>query len=611
MVPVFCGGPDPFPLADAFAMPTVAEAFALAVQHHQAGNFYQAERIYREILAVDSNHADACNNLASALLQQSKLDEAIHFYREALRLNPHSAAAAFNLGTALERQDKLDEAIRCYQDALLLNPDFAEAWNNLGIAEKNRGRPDEAIHCYRQAVRSKPEFVEAQINLANALRQQAQLEEAAAWYRQALRIKPDFAEVHNALANLLQEQGKPAEAVDSFRQALHWNPSLVEAHSDLANALLNQGKLEEAMAHCLQALRLDPDFPEAHNNLGAVLHSLGRLDEALAHYDRAVVLRPDYADAHWNRSLVWLLRGDFERGWPEYEWRWKRPRVVQRHFTQPLWDGTPLSGRTILLHAEQGLGDTLQFIRFAALLHQGGGKVIVECQPPLLPLLAGLPGIERLVAQSSQLPAFDVQAPLLSIPGLLHISPDTIPAAVPYLHADAALIAHWHRELAQLRGLKIGIAWQGSASFARNFQRSIPLAHFARLGQQKGVHLISLQKGPAADQLRTLGGENTILDLGSRLDEAAGAFVDTAAVMMNLDLVITADTAGAHLAGALGVAVWVALPLVPDWRWLLERDDSHWYPTMRLWRQTRYGHWDDVFDRLAEELRLWRQMPMR
>ena len=320
---------------------------------------------------------------------------------------------------------------------------------------------------------------------------------------------------------------------------------------------------------------------------------------------------------------MWLTRGDFERGWPSYEWRWNQPDSIGRSFTQPFWDGSPLGGRTILLHAELGLGDTIQFIRYVPLVKERGGSVIVECQSALMKLIASAAGIDQLVARGLPLPPFKVQAPLLSLPRIFKTTLDAIPAEVPYLHPDAALVDYWRRELrtsdktpADLGpSFKIGIAWQGNPKYGHDQQRSIAFTHFARLAGVNGIQLISLQKGFGSEQLQCShhasrdDGESAkpsttakVIDLGRRLDETSGAFMDTAAVMVNLDLVITSDTAVAHLAGALGVRVWVALPFIPDWRWLLERQDSPWYPTMRLFRQRRLGDWADVFHRIALEL---------
>ena len=328
------------------------------------------------------------------------------------------------------------------------------------------------------------------------------------------------------------------------------------------------------------------------------LKGQGKLDGAAACCRRALELKPDFAEAHLQQSLLSLVTGDFQRGWTEYEWRWKDKQWQRRNFSQPLWDGQRLEGKTILLHAEQGLGDTIHFVRYVPQVKQRGGTVIVECPKPLLSLLTSGAGIDRLVGRGEELPPFDLQAPLLSLPGIFRTSLETIPADVPYLFADPGLVEHWRRELGSIAGFKIGIAWHGSPKHPNDRNRSIPLASFEPLARCSRVRLLSLQKGTGAEQLQDLAGRIPVADVGSRLDD----FRDTAAVLVNLDLVIACDTAVAHLAGALGVPVWVALPFTADWRWLLDRSDSPWYPTMRLFRQRQPGDWPGVFEDIKAEL---------
>jgi hypothetical protein len=405
------------------------------------------------------------------------------------------------------------------------------------------------------------------------------------------------------LALALAGQGKPAEAIPVYERLLQLTPNQAEAHNSLGAALHDADRLTEAASSYRESLRLKPGFVEAHNNLGLVLGELGRFDEAIAQFEEAVRLMPDYAEAHKNLGLANLTLGRFERGWREYEWRLRCADTTLQPLPQPIWNASDLTGRTILLRAEQALGDTLQFIRFAALVKKRGGRVLVECQPPLVSLLAGCAGIDQLLAQGSVLPEFDVQAGLLSLPRILGTSFEGIPAEIPYLSADAGLVEHWRNELGGVRAFKIGINWQGSVFHRRSRQRSIPLAQMLRLKDIKGVCLFSLQKGAGSEQLSILPHAAAIVDLGKSLDEPTAPFLDTAAVLMNLDLLVTSDTAIAHLAGALGVRVWVALPYCADWRWFLDREDSPWYPSMRVFRQKRFGDWPEVFDRMVAELK--------
>jgi tetratricopeptide (TPR) repeat protein len=540
------------------------------LQYQRSGQLPQAEQIYRQILQSDPANAEAWGHLGGVYLVQGRFGEAVTAFQQVIQRRPPCAEMCNDLGIALAQQERPAEAVASFQQALQLKPVYPEAHNNLGIVLMQQGRLDEAI----------------------------------AHYREALRLKPDYAEAHNNLGLVLARQGNLGDAVAKYSEALQRRPDYAEAHNNVGQALTNQGDLSAAVASYQQALRFKPDYAEAHYNLGLVVGQQQKLKESITHYSEALRLRPDYVEAHWNRGLMWLALGNFEQGWPEYEWRWRLPEFTRPPFCQPLWDGTPLQGRTILLHAEQGFGDTLQFIRYAPLVKQRGGQVLVLCQPPLFRLLAGCSGIDQLTAQGGVLPYFDVQAPLLSLPGIFGTTLATIPAQVPYLSADTLLVEQWRRELEPLSGFKIGIAWQGRPTHKGDRQRSLPLAQFEPLARLPGVRLVSLQVGPGADQVRDLGGRFPLIDLGSRFDPAS--FLDAAAVVTTLDLVITVDSAIAHLAGALGVPVWVLLPVAPDWRWLLERADSPWYATMRLFRQTEPGNWEPVFQRVIREIqRRW------
>jgi hypothetical protein len=372
-------------------------------------------------------------------------------------------------------------------------------------------------------------------------------------------------------------------------------------------AFMHLGRLEQAIACYRQALCLKPDYAEAYNNLGNVFYVKVNLGEAVISYEQAVRLKPEYGRAHVNLAMAWLLTGNFEQGWPEYDWRHRDPKEAARPpLPEPTWDGSRLAGRSILLRTEQGIGDTLHFIRYAPLLKAQGSTVLVECAEELLPLLSNCPGIDLLVPRSSHAAApFDLQVPLLSVPGLLGTTLATIPANVPYLFADAKRVEHWRQELRAVGGFKIGIVWQCNTKLDQRRPmtawRSLPLVEFAPVGRLAGVSLFSLQQGAGTEQMRQVTSLFSITDLGSWIDDGCGAFVATAAVMKCLDLIITCDTSIAHLAGALGVPVWVALPFAPDWRWLLDREDSPWYPTMRLFRQDEPGQWKPVLKRIAHE----------
>jgi tetratricopeptide (TPR) repeat protein len=637
-------------------MTTPANRLALAAQYYGARQFARVEQICRQIVELEPGQAEAWCLLGAAQLGTGAFAEATASFQEALRWTPDYPEAHNNLGIALDRQGLLEPALASYQQALRLRPTFAEAAFNLGHALERQGRAEEALVCYRQAVELRPDYAKAVAGLGSLLGQLGRLDEAVAVLERAAALRPDHAATHNALAVALIRQRRLEAATAAAREAVRLrpddgaahhslgriaflqaqqdmqtgpgqeNPALVrqqldaaaahyrqalaftednaEVHYNLSLALFEGGDLAGAVAHARHALRQKADYAEAEGALGKALAAEGRLEEAAAALDRAVQLRPGDANLQGLRALHWLQMGRFELGWPEYEWRWRGAQAAPGSLSRPVWDGSPLSGRTILLHAEQGLGDTLQFIRYAALVRQRGGRVVVECPRPLLQILACCAGIDQLVAHGEPLPTFDVHAPLLSLPRLLGTTLATVPANVPYVYADAGLVEQWRQRLASPAGFKIGINWRGRTSYREEWHRAVPLAHFEALARLPGVRLVSLQKGSrvAAAELRRLGERVPVTDLGGDLDVTAGAFMDTAAVMRCLDLVISSDTAVAHLAGALGVPVWLALPLPAEWRWLWAREDSPWYPSMRLFRQPQPGAWDAVFERIASEV---------
>jgi tetratricopeptide (TPR) repeat protein len=554
----------------------------------------------RHSFDLGPHNAATYNLRAIRYALEGSLEEALACLEEVLRLQPDSAGARNNLGNVLSLQGRYAEAVASYQQALALRPGFAEAYSNLGNTLSTLGRYDEAmIHC-RQALRLRPDFAEAHNNLGNAYKALGELRRALACYQQALALKPDWVAGRINLGAALARLNNLDEAAAHYREALRLKPDCAEACFKLGSVSILQGKWDDASVAFQRALEHQPNQAKAYYGLGYALGEQGKLEEAASCFQQAVRLRPDDADAHWGLALSWLILGEFEQGWPEYEWRWRLNGWSPRQL--PTLSGmAPLAGRTILLYSEGGLGDTLQFVRYAAVVKQYGGRVIVGCQKSLLPLLASCPGIDRLVGTGSALPPFDLQAPLMSLPRILKTSRSSVPAEIPYLFPDASLQRKWLCRLKRYSGFKIGIAWQGNPRFNRDQQRSIPLVHFAPLARP-GVCLISLQKNQGAEQLHAIADQFPVIDLGDRLDKRSAAFMDTAAVMKNLDLVITSDTAIAHLGGALGVPVWVALSFVPEWRWLLQREDSPWYPTMRLFRQTVAGDWDGVFARMAQEL---------
>jgi hypothetical protein len=424
-------------------------------------------------------------------------------------------------------------------------------------------------------------------------------DEAEAAYREALRLRPDFADAYNNLGNALHALGRPDEAEASLREALRLRPDNAVAHVNFGIVVEALGRLEDAAASYREALRLRPDFPEALNHLGISLFH--RPDEAVACLRRLVAVQPDFVDGQVNLSHALLLDGRFEEGWERYEWRWKTRQMAPlvRNFSVPLWSGEAIGRRTVLLHAEQGLGDTLQFCRYAPLM-ETGARVILEVQAPLVRLLSDLPGVAEVIARGQALPAFDLHCPLLSLPRAFGTRLQTVPAGAPYLAADPVQAAAWGERLAGIAGRRVGLVWAGEPwGDARDARRSVRLATLAPLAQAPGVNFVSLQKGAPAAQAADQPTGMTLFDFTADLAD----FADTAALIENLDLVISVDTSVAHLAGAMGKPVWLLNRFDTCWRWLLNRDDSPWYPTLRQFRQPAPGDWPSVAEAVRDALR--------
>jgi Flp pilus assembly protein TadD len=494
-----------------------------------------------------------------------------------------------------------DAAVDLIQQAIAASPRVPAYHMNLGVALDVLGRDDDAIAAYHQAIKIQPQSAQALCNLGKALGQKGRLAEAIAVCRQALQLQPDFVEARNNLGNALQQSGAHDEAVVVLRRAILLRPNYAEAHGNLGKALLALGAADEAVAELRKSISLRGNAAETHGNLGSALAAIGEVNQAIASFRQAIALNPAFALGHFNLGLMLLLNGEFELGWPEYEWRLRvaefDPPVK---LTQPPWDGTELNGRRILIHAEQGLGDVLQFVRYLPKILERGGQVILHCQRDLHRLLQAFPGITELTSPDQPLPAFDMHCPLLSLPRVFQTNATNIPAAIPYLTADETLSRPWQSRLEKLNGRKVGLVWAGRPAHGNDRNRSIALKQFAPLASAKGIHFISLQKGEAAKQAASPPTGLSLIDWTNDLND----FADTAALVANLDLVITIDSAVAHLAGALGKPVWLLLPWACDWRWMLWRSDSPWYPTLRLFRQRQRGDWSGPIKEIAEALPL-------
>jgi tetratricopeptide (TPR) repeat protein len=508
----------------------------------------------------------------------------------------HAIEAYFQSGVRMHGTGRLKEAEQVYRQVLAAAPGHADSLHMLGVIASQCGQPEAAVACIDRAIALNPSAAMYHVNRANALLALGRLDGAEDGCRTALRLKRNCAEACQVLGHVLCDLGRPEEAIAAYKEALRQRPDLPDLHDNLGLALRQAGRLEEAAEALRQAVAHAPQDVQAQGNLAGLLKELGRLPDAEACYREALRRRPDDPTLHLNLGIVLLLAGRFTEGWEEYEWRFRARAAQIPPSDRPQWSGEPLGGRTLLIRAEQGMGDTIQFCRYVPCVAEQG-QVILEVQPGLRRLTSRLHGNPRLIAVGEAPPRFDLYCPLLSLPRLL----DNTGASVPYLTAEPDRVARWRDRLGP-GACKIGIAWQGNPSSAAEHGRSVPLEHFLPLAQVPGVRLICLQKHDGLDQLKTAPASLQIETIGEAFDDGPNAFIDTAALMQSLDLVVTSDTSIAHLAGALGRPVWVALKHVPDWRWLLSGDDSIWYPTMRLFRQTERGDWGGVFARIADRL---------
>ena len=478
----------------------------------------------------------------------------------------------------------------------------ARALSLLAAIAADAGLTEEGLRWARRAQAADPGSASPHYVAGRLWQDAGRLPEAEASYRSAVALQPAHARAHNNLGCVLHMQGKLEAALVAYRRALDLDPSLPQANQNYASIVRDTGALQRAAEDYLRHTQANPNDALAFNDLGNTLRELGRHDEALAAYGRALALNPGLAEAHFSRSFVQLLQGNYAAGWKEYEWRWRIPafNAPARRFAQPIWDGGALAGGTVLLHAEQGLGDTLQFVRYAPLVAQRCAQVVLECQPELKDLMRGVAGVQRVIARGEILPAFGAHAPLLSLPGIFGTTLDSVPWNGPYVHADAGRRATWREAIASNGSrLMVGLVWAGRPQQWDDRKRSISLAMLAPLAGAGRVTFISLQKGAAAAEAGAPPAGMKLIDLSARIAD----FSDTAALASLLDLVITIDTSVAHLAGAMGLPVWVLTAHAPDWRYHLGRDDNPWYPSMRLIRQERDGDWSGAIGRAAESLR--------
>jgi tetratricopeptide (TPR) repeat protein len=577
----------------------VQQAVQRALAACQRGDLREAQQLCRRVLDAQPSYFDALYLLAIIEGRSGNAQQAVELLSKAVATNPGSADAHFNRGVALGELKRYEEAVASYDRAIALRKDYADAHYNRGVALGALDRHAEALDAYSHAIELRRDFAEAHNNHGFALSRLGRPAEAVTSYERAIALRPQYASAYNNRGNALADLDRRADALASFERAIALKPDYAEACNNRGIVLNDLERRDEALASFDRAIALNADYAEAFYNRGNTLRDMHRHRDAADSYRRAISIRPHYASAHWNLADCHLMLGDFAHGWREYEWRSKLPDGDNaRRFPQPLWLGdAPLPSRTVLLHSERGLGDTLLFCRYAKEVAGLGATVVLEVQPPLLRLLAGFEGVAEIVATGDPLPPFDYHCPLMSLPLAFKTDLDTVPASVPYVRSDPASLAKWQAALGPKRRPRIGLVWSGSMAL-RNDKRSMALADLLPLARD-WAEWVSLQKELNDADASLLAAHPEIRHFGGELTD----FAETAALVDLMDVIVTVDTSVANLAGAMGKPVWVMLPFNPhDWRWMLEREDSIWYPTARLFRQPSEHDWGSVIRRVDDAL---------
>ncbi len=575
------------------------------IAHYELTRFGDALANYDRAISLLPDNADALSNRGNALERLGRREEAVASYNDALKLQqPRHVEALYNRGAVLHKLRRFDEALASYEAALAWRPDYPEALVGRGATLHDRGQFDKALTDYDRAIALSPDDAQALVNRGATLHEMGRSDEARMNFERALACEPDHVEALTNRGVALHDLARYGEALADHEHAIAVRPGDAAVLNNRGITLRKLHRLEEALASYDAALASRPDYAEALTNRGVTLHDLMRFDQALASYDRAIAQRPEDADALFFRGLSSLVTGDFEHGWLDYDWRRKAPsaKLKKRDFRQPLWLGADdIAGKTILLHSEQGFGDTIQFCRYLPQVAARGARVLMEVEEPLCELMTGLAGTIKIIAKGDPLPHFDFHCPLPSLPLAFKTRLETIPSHAPYLRVPRQALKDWEGLLGAKRSPRIGLAWAGNAKHVRDLQRSIRLHDLLPLLEIDAT-FVSLQKEIRAGDAQMLAAHKV-----RQFAHELGDFSDTAALISQLDLVITVDTSVAHLAGALGKPVWILLTHVPDWRWLLDRDDSPWYPSARLFRQGETREWGSVVMRVRAALLEFRE----
>jgi tetratricopeptide (TPR) repeat protein len=577
----------------------LSQAFGL----HQAGRIDEAADLYRQVLAADPRQIDALNHLAATYLQRGDRGGFVRFIRKSLAIHPAQPHAWNNQGIALLDLKQYAEALECFDRAVTLDPGFAIACHNRGNALQRLERYADAIASYALAINLQPALAEAHREQGSALLALKMHDAALACYDRAITLKTDDCDAHFGRGCALARLNRHDNAVLAYRRALEIKPQGLGILNNLAVSLHEDGQLQAAKDCFEEILRRQPKFPHAQTNLGRLLQQMDRVEESLVRYDTALALDPGWENATWNKSQALLALGRYREGWELFETglkpdKWRGIAVDSRR-----WDGSPFPGKTLLIRSEQGLGDTLQFVRYAALCKERGGKVMVLCEKPLLRLLNNCPYIDAAVNEVRQ-EEFDYQIAMLSLPHVFGTTLEDVPAAIPYLYCDPELREQWATRLAGSAAPKVGLVWAGNPREHQpdaqriDQRRSISLAQMQPLLDVDGIDFYSLQLGNAGNQIDALGLRERIVDPTPQIAD----FMDTAALMHSLDLVICVDTSVVHLAGGLGRPVWVLSRFDACWRWLRNKPSNPWYPSARIFGQPSAGDWDSVIAQVREAL---------
>ena len=573
---------------DLRSSPDLKEQLQKALELHRKRAWSDAKELYERILEAQPENYDALQLLGVLASETKNYEASVALIAKAIAINPGQATVHSNLGFALKALGRFAESVQSYLNAIQLKPDFADAHLHCGLAYMGMDQPLQAIASFDQVIALRFDDAQSYCNRGVALAKLGRFDEAIASYQTALSFKPDFAEAHFNWGNALQSLRRFEEAIATYDQAITLRADYADAYTNRGNGFKELDRHQEAVASYASAIACKPGNFEAYLNQGAAYYECLEIKKALACYDQSLQIHPDYAEAHWNKALALLLSGDLETGFKLHEWRWRRSTFTskRRDFTQALWLGSEsLEGKTILLHAEQGLGDTIQFCRYCVIVQALGATVLLEVQAPLIRLLSSLSGVSRLIRQGDSLPEFDFHCPLMSLPLALKTRTDSIPSAERYLASEPDKRVSWKLKLGNRNKSRVGIAWSGSEQHKNDKNRSIALAELMRHMPPEYTY-VSLQKEIRDGDKAALNEFNI-----EHFEEEIGDFSDTAALCDLMDLVISVDTSVAHLSGALGKPVCLLLPFVPDWRWLMERQDNPWYPSMKIYRQDSTRQW--------------------